>query len=171
MSDLNAVLLAIQGGISSLPYLILYLLIVVDIFSGTGRAFYQRRLNSSTGLSGIIKHTTLAVAISIIFPVAELLGLSIIIKSILIVISLNYVLSILENIEAVTDILPDFISKRIYNLKENTVKNIELSIMEDDKNFHADIKIDQDRKEQFKTETGINKTPDKRYFHRKGQND
>ena len=167
MNDLDAVLLAIQEGISSLPYIVLYLLIVVDVFSGTGRAFYQRRLNSSTGLSGIIKHTTLAVAISIIFPVAELLGLNTIIKSILVVINLNYVLSILENIEAVTDILPNFISKWIYNLKENTVKKVELSIMEDAKNFHADIKIDHENKEQSKTGVDIHKTADKKYIHKK----
>ena len=81
----------------------------IDLITGMGKAFITGTYSSSIGTDGVVKHSMvllLAIFIAFFF---RLFGISPIGIAIKIVLSFNYLVSIVENIESVGVVFPESI--------------------------------------------------------------
>lgn len=84
-------------------------IIVLDVLTGIAKATKQKKVNSSTGLNGLIRHMTIIILVfllTIYLPIFEFGAIS---KTILIYFILMYMVSILENLEAIGVNMPDWV--------------------------------------------------------------
>lgn len=113
----------INSGILDSPYYnILIVLIILDFILGTFRSILNKNLNSSIGLKGLIKHTTVIVIVTIIcamFRVSNNIELSVAFTMFYI---WEYVLSVIENLSLLSVPFPDWLIDRLADLERKVNK-------------------------------------------------
>ena len=123
---------AITELMHSMVFWIFISVIVIDIITGKAKALKYHVLDSSIGLNGTMKHMVvilIAVTISIFSRIAGLSEFSIGVKLFFV---LDYVTSIIENLDVLGIPLPDFVTQYFnrvkseydykYNLAEKSAK-------------------------------------------------
>ena len=113
----------INSGILDSPYYnILIVLIILDFILGTFRSILNKNLNSSIGLKGLIKHTTVIVIVTIIcamFRVSNNIELSV---AFIMFYIWEYVLSVIENLSLLSVPFPDWLIDRLADLERKVNK-------------------------------------------------
>lgn len=104
--------------------LILLSLSVIDYFAGISKAFINKDLSSSQGYKGIIKKLGIFVAVCVAYLIDQIIG----IDSTLRVMSVYWfafmeAISILENLQACGVVLPNFLIKRLRQVKDSFEDN------------------------------------------------
>lgn len=97
---------------------ILLAVIVLDILAGTIRAILQKRLNSSIGTVGLLKHMLIIVTLSVIVLFAPAFDLKVVANTIIGFYTFQYALSIVENWEAIGLPVPKWVKSHIKNKKK-----------------------------------------------------
>lgn len=95
----------------------LIIVVVLDIIAGTTRAIIQKRLNSSVGTVGLLKHMLVLITISILAMFAPLFELGVVANTFIGFYIFQYGLSIVENWEAIGLPVPEWVKQHIKNKK------------------------------------------------------
>lgn len=93
--------------------------IMVDIFSGIVKAVKQKRLNSSVGLNGMLRHLLIVFVVLLFCVYMPILGLENYIVWIVGYFILQYVVSIIENLGEIGVPLPKNLKDIVYKLNES----------------------------------------------------
>lgn len=101
----------------------LIIVIVLDIIAGTTRAIIQKRLNSSIGTVGLLKHMLVLITISILTMFAPLFELGVVANTFIGFYIFQYGLSIVENWEAIGLPVPGWVKQHIKNKKREYDEN------------------------------------------------
>jgi len=101
---------------------IVVLLIIFDILTGYTKAYINKILNSQKGLQGMVKHTLNFFLITNIYVYATLLGFSWVATASIYVLGIGYLISILENLDAIGIWIPAFIKDRLLQIREEIDK-------------------------------------------------
>lgn len=100
------------------PYLkLLIIAIVLDTIAGTARAIIQKRLNSSTGTTGLLKNTLVFISIVILVTFAPMFKLETEVDILTCFYLFQYGLSIIENWEAIGLPVPGWVKDFMSNKK------------------------------------------------------
>lgn len=100
------------------PYFkFLIIVVILDIIAGTVRAIIQKRLNSSIGTVGLLKHMLILITISILTMFAPLFELGVVANTFIGFYIFQYGLSIVENWEAIGLPVPGWVKRHIKNKK------------------------------------------------------
>ena len=120
--DWHLVLLEFQGLLNSMPFIALIVLILIDVLTGKFKALKFGIVDSSIGTSGMIKHTTIILLTVVVAMTTRLMNVhevSYIFKTFYI---LEYVTSILENLEALGIPFPDSFRKYFNRMRTKNEK-------------------------------------------------
>ena len=103
--------------LNSLPFVALVVLILVDILTGKFKAIKHRIVDSTIGTDGIIKHTTIIILTLIVLLTVQLLDIGEVGYVFIMFYILEYVTSIMENLDALDIPLPDNFRKYFNRMK------------------------------------------------------
>lgn len=110
---------ALFVGLMTNPYFKFLLIVtVLDILAGTVRAIIQRKLNSSIGTVGLLKHMLILISISILTIFAPLFELGVIANTFIAFYIFQYGLSVVENWEAIGLPVPKWVKSHMMNKKK-----------------------------------------------------
>lgn len=123
---------AIVGGVLGflfgkwdLPLKILLTAIVLDYISGMLKAFYLGEVSSRTGYKGLIKKVGILFTIVVANLTDLILGLTIFKSSICMFFVMNELVSVLENIALLGVPIPEFLSSKLIQTKDLSIKKEE----------------------------------------------
>lgn len=123
---------AILGGIGGflfgswdLPLQILLVAIVLDYISGMLKAFYLGEVSSRTGYKGLIKKVGILFTIVVANLTDLILGLTIFRSAICMFFVMNELISVLENIALLGVPIPEFLSSKLIQTKDLSIKKEE----------------------------------------------
>lgn len=120
--------LDMMNTVVSNPYFkILVSVILLDILAGTIRAIIQKRLNSSIGTIGLLKHMLIIITLTVLVIFAPLVQLQVVANTIIGFYIFQYGLSIVENWEAIGLPVPTWLKIHIKNTKKKLDKNSPLA--------------------------------------------
>lgn len=109
--------------VASNPYFkILVSVILLDVLAGTCRAIIQKRLNSSTGTIGLLKHSLIIITLTVLVVFAPLVQLQVLANTLVGFYIFQYGLSIVENWEAIGLPVPTWLKIHIKNKKKQLDK-------------------------------------------------
>jgi len=98
------------------PFMEAFLLAVLaDMFLGFFKAFFpkaKKKVDSTTGLQGAIKHLAIMILILFIYPFIDAVGYGTIANTVLVFYVGQYGISIMENLEVMGIPFPNFIKER-----------------------------------------------------------
>lgn len=101
------------------PYFkFLIIVVILDIIAGTVRAIIQKRLNSSIGTIGLLKHMLVLITISILTMFAPVFELGVVANTFIGFYIFQYGLSVVENWEAIGLPVPRWVKSHIKNKKK-----------------------------------------------------
>lgn len=96
----------------------LLILIGVDYFTGVSKAYYNNKLSSYRGLKGVLKKLNILAMVVVANVIDELLGQTGAIRTLTIYyICCNEGISVLENLSAMNIIVPDWLKKKLIQVK------------------------------------------------------
>jgi toxin secretion/phage lysis holin len=98
------------------PFMEAFLLVVLaDMFLGFFKSFFpkaKKKVDSTTGLQGAIKHLAIMILILFSYPLIDAVGFTSIANTVLVFYIGQYGVSIMENLEVMGVPFPDFIKER-----------------------------------------------------------
>lgn len=95
-----------------------FLIVLADIITGFLKSLIVKTTESSKGISGLIKHSTLLLIMAILYPYLEIYGLSGMADTLLIFYILFYAVSLVENLGEMGIPIPEWLRKYIYKLSD-----------------------------------------------------
>jgi toxin secretion/phage lysis holin len=111
------------------PFMEAFLLAVLaDMFLGFFKAFFpkaKKKVDSTTGLQGAIKHLAIMVLILFTYPLIDAVGFTSIANAVLVFYIGQYGVSIMENLEVMGIPFPDFIKNRFKKMAVDNGKEKE----------------------------------------------
>lgn len=111
----NLVLISARKMVDN-PFMEAFLLAVLaDMFLGFFKAFFpkaKKKVDSTTGLQGAIKHLAIMILILFTYPLIDALGFTSIANAALVFYIGQYGVSIMENLEVMGIPFPDFVKSR-----------------------------------------------------------
>ena len=96
-----------------------FLAVLIDVVTGFVKSLVNKNTTSSKGLSGLIKHSTLLLIASVLYPFCDIYGASGMADTLLIFYILFYVISITENLGQMGIPIPKWLKKYIYKLSDD----------------------------------------------------
>ena len=121
---------AIIGGVGGflfgtwdLPLKILLTSMVLDYISGMLKAFYLREVSSRKGYKGLIKKVGILFTIVVANLTDLILGLTIFRSAICMFFCMNELISVLENVALLGVPIPEFLSSKLIQTKDLSVKD------------------------------------------------
>lgn len=100
------------------PYFIgLVVLIILDFILGTFRSLLAKDLNSSVGLKGLIKHTSVFIIVTIVSEICLVTGYPEMATAFTLFYIWEYAISIVENLAILNIPLPDWVLDRLTDLE------------------------------------------------------
>lgn len=98
-------------------------LVIADIATGMTKSFLakttNKKLNSSKGLSGLIKHLIVIFLVITIYPYLLAMGFADPARMLVVFYILNYAVSIIENLGEAGIPVPSFVKKYLAKLQDN----------------------------------------------------
>lgn len=95
-----------------------FLIVITDIVTGFLKSLIAKNTTSSKGISGLIKHSTLLLIASALYPYLDIYGASGMADALLIFYILFYAISIVENLGEMGIPVPTWLKKYIYKLSD-----------------------------------------------------
>ena len=131
-AGVSSVLIYLVGGLDiALQALLVF--IVIDYLTGLGKGYVSSTLNSQVGLKGIVKKLGILSLVVVATLLDRMMGDSGLIRTVIIYyLAANEGLSILENLGAMTVVVPEFLKNKLEQLTDSAEK--------------GDIHEDQNRK-------------------------
>lgn len=96
-----------------------FLAVLIDVMTGFVKSLVNKNTTSSKGLSGLIKHSTLLLIASVLYPFCDIYGASGMADTLLIFYILFYTISITENLGQMGIPIPEWLKKYIYKLSDD----------------------------------------------------
>ena len=96
-----------------------FLAVLIDVMTGFVKSLINKNTTSSKGLSGLIKHSTLLLIASVLYPFCDIYGASGMADTLLIFYILFYPISITENLGQMGIPIPSWLKKYIYKLSDD----------------------------------------------------
>jgi toxin secretion/phage lysis holin len=121
----------IRNIIASMEVNLLLYLIVFDIFLGILKAFKLKKLSSCIGLNGLVKHSTIIIIIILFGLWSPVFELEVIYLGLIIFFIVQYLISIVENLNLIGVPLPKMLVDKLYQYDED---NPQWKDVEDAKN-------------------------------------
>ena len=106
--------------------------IMLDIFSGIVKAVKQKRLNSSVGLNGMLRHLLIIFVVIVFCVYMPVLGLENYIVWVIGYFILQYVVSIIENLGEIGVPLPTNLKEIVYKLNESFDAKLDSNLLKID---------------------------------------
>lgn len=104
---------------------ILFIIIVLDVITGTMKAVKYRIVDSKTGLNGLVRHILIFFTAFTFGAFCRALGYRSIGVAVVTYFILNYVISLIENWQALDLPIPEFIEPYINQYRKEHIKKIE----------------------------------------------
>lgn len=134
MSHLDKIFKTVFGGIATFFAFILggfdysiqalLIIMIIDYLTGIGKSYVSAKLNSNRGLKGIVKKICMLCLVAVAVILDKVTGNSGLIRIFIIYYLIaNEGLSIIENLSEMNIIVPDFLKKKLEQLK-NAQTNI-----------------------------------------------
>lgn len=118
-AGLGTVLIYIFGGLD-IALQCLLMVIVIDYITGLIKSFKSSKLNSKIGIKGLLKKIGILCLVALSVVIDRLTGDTGYVRTMIIYyLVANEGLSILENLGEIGIIVPEFLKKRLEQLKEN----------------------------------------------------
>lgn len=95
-----------------------FLIVITDILTGFLKSLIAKNTTSSKGISGLIKHSTLLLIASVLYPYLDIYGASGMADTLLVFYILFYAISIVENLGEMGIPVPVWLKKYIYKLSD-----------------------------------------------------
>lgn len=95
-----------------------FLIILIDILTGFLKSLIAKNTTSSKGISGLIKHSTLLLIASVLYPYLDIYGAGGMADTLLVFYILFYAISIVENLGEMGIPVPMWLKKYIYKLSD-----------------------------------------------------
>lgn len=95
-----------------------FLIVITDILTGFLKSLIAKNTTSSKGISGLIKHSTLLLIASVLYPYLDIYGAGGMADTLLIFYILFYAISIVENLGEMGIPVPTWLKKYIYKLSD-----------------------------------------------------
>lgn len=100
------------------PYFIgLVVLIILDFILGTFRSLLAKDLNSSVGLKGLIKHSSVFIIVIVVSVICYVAGYPELATTFTLFYVWEYAISIVENLAILNIPLPDWVMERLTDLE------------------------------------------------------
>ena len=130
MSHLNIIIKTVFGGLATffsfilggLDYSIqaLIIIMIIDYLTGISKSYVSAKLNSNRGLKGIVKKVCMLCLVAVAVILDQVTGNSGLIRTFVIYYLIaNEGLSIIENLGEMDIIVPDFLKKKLEQLKSS----------------------------------------------------
>lgn len=108
----------LKADVVNSPYFIgLVVLIILDFILGTFRSLMYKDLNSSVGLKGLIKHTSVFIIVVIVNEICYVTGYSEMATAFTLFYVWEYAISIVENLAILKIPLPEWVLDRLTDLE------------------------------------------------------
>ncbi len=95
-----------------------FLIVITDILTGFLKSLIAKNTTSSKGISGLIKHSTLLLIASVLYPYLDIYGAGGMADTLLVFYILFYAISIVENLGEMGIPVPVWLKKYIYKLSD-----------------------------------------------------
>ena len=95
-----------------------FLIVITDILTGFLKSLIAKNTTSSKGISGLIKHSTLLLIASVLYPYLDIYGAGGMADTLLVFYILFYAISIVENLGEMGIPVPVWHKKYIYKLSD-----------------------------------------------------
>lgn len=95
-----------------------FLIVITDILTGFLKSLIAKNTTSSKGISGLIKHSTLLLIASVLYPYLDIYGAGGMADTLLVFYILFYAISIVENLGEMGIPIPEWLRKYIYKLSD-----------------------------------------------------
>ena len=95
-----------------------FLIVITDILTGFLKSLIAKNTTSSKGISGLIKHSTLLLIASVLYPYVDIYGAGGMADTLLVFYILFYAISIVENLGEMGIPVPVWLKKYIYKLSD-----------------------------------------------------
>lgn len=95
-----------------------FLIVITDILTGFLKSLIAKNTTSSKGISGLIKHSTLLLIASVLYPYLDIYGAGGMADTLLVFYILFYAISIVENLGEMGIPVPTWLKKYIYKLSD-----------------------------------------------------
>lgn len=95
-----------------------FLIVIIDILTGFLKSLIAKNTTSSKGISGLIKHSTLLLIASVLYPYLDIYGAGGMADTLLVFYILFYAISIVENLGEMGIPVPVWLKKYIYKLSD-----------------------------------------------------
>lgn len=116
--DYNNLLNSFLNSSQNIVLHLLLMVIIFDVLTGLCKAYSTGSISSSIGLKGLLKHSIIFLISLTMLPYMELLNYGKEADIIVMFFSVNYIISIIENLDAIGIKLPKVISKKLLNVLE-----------------------------------------------------
>lgn len=95
-----------------------FLIVIIDIVTGFLKSLIAKNTTSSKGISGLIKHSTLLLIASALYPYLDIYGAGGMADTLLVFYILFYAISIVENLGEMGIPVPTWLKQYIYKLSD-----------------------------------------------------
>lgn len=95
-----------------------FLIVITDILTGFLKSLIAKNTTSSKGIIGLIKHSTLLLIASVLYPYLDVYGAGGMADTLLVFYILFYAISIVENLGEMGIPVPVWLKKYIYKLSD-----------------------------------------------------
>lgn len=95
-----------------------FLIILADILTGFLKSLVNKKTESGKGIGGLIKHSTLLLIASMLYPYLDIYGAGGMADTLLVFYILFYAISIVENLGEMGIPVPVWLKKYIYKLSD-----------------------------------------------------
>lgn len=96
-----------------------FLIVITDVLTGFLKSLIAKKTSSSKGISGLIKHSTLLLIASMLYPYLDIYGAGGMADTLLVFYILFYAISIVENLGEMGIPVPVWLKKYIYKLSDD----------------------------------------------------
>ena len=97
--------------------------VFIDLGTGFVKSLIHKSTNSTKGLSGLLKHALLLIAILTLYPMFDLIGMGGMVDTFLIFYILFYLVSITENWGQIGLPVPKWVKRYLYKLSDEYNEN------------------------------------------------
>lgn len=119
------------------PWITIFLVVlIVDLITGTLKPFSHhsvKKVDSTTGLSGLVKHSTILLLTLLLYPLLDILNKQGIGNLFIAFYILHYLVSIVENLGEMGIPLPAGVSDKLEKMRDDVDKNSIDELKKDDK--------------------------------------
>lgn len=113
---------ALDRLIHNAVFWLLIVIVIIDFITGTIKAFVVKDVSSSTGINGLLKHTTVLLIVTVMGVITILSGYTELKYIFILFYVFEYSISIIENLDKIGVPFPERVSKMLRQWQEENNK-------------------------------------------------